>query len=64
MNTRKILFGIFALTILVVSACTSNSAEDDALYENGIDKNKVILKSIDKNKVILKSIDKEKIIID
>ena len=70
MNTRNILYGTLACAVLIVAAaCTDNSA-DDSVYEDGIDKNKIILKrSIDKNKIILKnneasSIDKNKIRID
>ena len=46
MNTRKILFGTFAILILAISACTSSTAEEDALYENGVDKNDVIIDKV------------------
>jgi hypothetical protein len=70
MDTTKLFYGLLACLVLFVAACTENTA-DDAIYEQGIDKNKIILdnkNSIDKNKIILEnqreSIDKNKIIID
>jgi hypothetical protein len=38
MNTKKILFAIAAMLVLVASACTPNTVEDDQLYEQGIRK--------------------------
>ena len=38
MNTKKIFFAVVAATTLLVASCTSNTASDDALYEQGIDK--------------------------
>ncbi|MGB5821339.1 MAG: hypothetical protein WBG90_17775 [Saonia sp.] len=39
MNTKKIVFGILAcVTLLAVSCDSSTTAEDDALYEQGIKK--------------------------
>ena len=54
MNMKKLLFGICTLLVLVGSACTSNSA-DDQVYENGVDKTKLIngdKQSVDKTKII------------
>ena len=34
MNTKRILFGLLACTTLLAVSCTSNTAEDDSLYEN------------------------------
>ncbi|SMP24293.1 hypothetical protein SAMN06265375_104205 [Muriicola jejuensis] len=42
MNTKKILFAIAAMLILVASACTPNTAEDDQLYEQGVKKDKLV----------------------
>ena len=67
MNTKKLFYGLVTCLVLMAAACTPTStAEEDDLYLDGIDKNKIILKnnSIDKNKIILKhSIDKNKIIL-
>ena len=42
MNTKKILYGFFAFLIIFVSACTSSdTAEEDRLYEVGVDKEKL-----------------------
>ncbi|GGD38405.1 hypothetical protein [Muriicola marianensis] len=38
MNTKKILFAFAAMLVLVASACTPNTAEDEQLYEQGIKK--------------------------
>ncbi len=45
MNTKKFLFAIAAILVLVASACTPNTAEDDQVYEQGVDKTKIILKN-------------------
>jgi hypothetical protein len=44
MNTRRVLFAIAAFLVLAASACTPNTAEDDQVYEQGVDKTKIILK--------------------
>ncbi|MBT8281231.1 MAG: hypothetical protein KJO16_06605 [Muriicola sp.] len=44
MNTRKIFFAFAAMLILVAAACTPNTAEDDQLYENAVDKTKLTKK--------------------
>jgi len=44
MNTKRTLFGICACLILMAAACTSNSTADDQLYEDGIEKERIILK--------------------
>jgi hypothetical protein len=44
MNTKKILFALAAVLVLVASACTPNTAEDDQLYEQGVEKKNIILK--------------------
>ena len=66
MNTRKIFYGILTCLILMVSACTSETSEDDALYEVGIKRNKIIRKSQasddNKTKVKIQSIKRNKII--
>ncbi|WP_145758356.1 peptidase m28 [Sediminicola sp. YIK13] len=38
MNTKKIFFAVVAAATLLVASCTSNTASDDTLYEQGIDK--------------------------
>ncbi|MCW5516699.1 hypothetical protein [Muriicola sp. Z0-33] len=51
---KKLLFGICAFLVLVGSACTANTA-DDQLYENGVDKTELVngdKKSVDKTKII------------
>ncbi len=50
MNTKKILFGICTCLILMIAACTTNTA-DDQVYENGLDKSKVPSQALDKSKV-------------
>jgi len=44
MNTKRLFFGICTCLILMAAACTPNSTADDQLYENGVDKDKIILK--------------------
>ncbi len=66
MNTKKIFYGLFTCLILMAAACTTtDTAEEDKLYEVGIDKDKIKLptNSIDKDKIKLptNSIDKDKI---
>ncbi len=43
MNTKRILFGLFACVTLMVAAssCTDSTAEDDQLFEQGVDKTKL-----------------------
>jgi len=53
MNTKKIIFGIFAMVSLIIASCTSNSA-DDSIYEVGVDKTKIEKpgqRSVDKTKI-------------
>ena len=47
MNTRKLLFALAAMLVLVAAACTPNTAEDDQVYEQGVDKTKIIIKNSD-----------------
>jgi hypothetical protein len=47
MNTKRILFGISTCLVLMAASCTPNTADDDQLYEQGINKKDIILK--DKN---------------
>lgn len=44
MNTKKLLFAFAAMLVLVAAACTPNTAEDDQLYENAVDKTKLTKK--------------------
>ncbi len=44
MNTKKIFFGLSTVLILMAAACTPNTAEDDQLYEQGIDKKDIVIK--------------------
>ncbi len=44
MNTKRILFGICTVLSLIAASCTPNTADDDQLYEQGVDKRKIILK--------------------
>lgn len=42
MNTKKIIFAVLATTTLLAASCSPNTtAEDDQLYEQGIDKRHV-----------------------
>jgi len=68
---RKFVFGLMAcVTLLAVSCETSDIAADDLVYENGVDKTKLIngdKKSVDKTKLIngdkrKSSVDKTKLI--
>jgi len=38
MNTKKIFFAVIAAATLLVASCTSSTASDDSLYEQGIDR--------------------------
>ncbi len=62
MNAKKIIFGALACLVLVLAACTDDSA-DSALYEQGVDKTKVrSSNSVDKTKVrSSNSVDKTKV---
>ncbi len=43
MNTKKIIFAMLASASLLAVSCSPNtSAEDDQLYEQGVDKTKLI----------------------
>jgi len=44
MNTKKIFYGLVTVLILIAASCTPNTADDDQLYEQSLDKEKVILK--------------------
>jgi hypothetical protein len=44
MNTKRILFALASVLILVAASCTPNTADDDQLYEQGVDKRNIILK--------------------
>jgi hypothetical protein len=41
MNTKKIFFAFLACATLMVASCTSSTADDEQLYEQGIEKEKV-----------------------
>lgn len=42
MNTKKILFGLAAFLVLLISACEPTStAEDTQLYDQGVERSKV-----------------------
>ncbi len=42
MNTKRILFALAAMLVLVASACTPNTAEDDQLYDQGVKKENIV----------------------
>ena len=45
MSTKKLFFGICTCLILMAAALTpDNVIEEQQLYENGVDKSKIILK--------------------
>ena len=57
MNTRKLFYGLLTCIILAAAACTPTStAEEDNLYEVGIDKKKIRPSDINRT-----NIDKKKI---
>lgn len=64
MNTRKLLFGLFALGVLTGVSCTT---DNDDLYENGVEKSKIRItnnQSVEKSKVRInnqQSVEKGKI---
>jgi len=44
MKAKQIIFGLLACVTLLAVACESNStADEDSLYEQGIDKKKIII---------------------
>ena len=50
MNTRKLIYGLFALLVLMAAACTpSDTAEEDKLYEVGVDKRYIKVPGSEKN---------------
>ena len=69
MKTRKILFAVLASASLFVASCTQNStAEEDQLYQDGVDRTKVTTnnkQSVDRTKITTsnkRSVDFNKII--
>ncbi|MEP0133976.1 MAG: hypothetical protein ABJJ25_07105 [Eudoraea sp.] len=44
MNTKRLFFGICTCLILMAAACTPDTSGDDQIYEDGIEKEKIILK--------------------
>ena len=52
MNTRKLIFGLFAMATLLIASCTTETS-DVELYENGVEKYKITKsnKSIEKWKI-------------
>ena len=65
MNTRKFFYGILTCAILMGVGCT---ADNDDLYESGVDKSKVRINnsySVDKSKVRInndtQSVEKDKV---
>ncbi|MEX0288503.1 MAG: hypothetical protein AB3N14_05285 [Flavobacteriaceae bacterium] len=62
MNTKKIFFGICACLFLMAAACTPSA--DDQVYEEGVDKTKIVngdIKNVDKSKLVngdTRSVDK------
>ncbi len=65
MKTKQIVFGIIAsVTLLAVSCEPNTTAQEDDLYEVGIDKGSIVLKGqssdIDKSSIVLKSSDIDK----
>ena len=65
MNTRKLLYGIFAFLILAAAAACTQDTVDESAYEQGVDKSKVTTgpESVDKSKVTTsnRSVDKTKV---
>ncbi len=65
---KKILFGLMAFATLLVVSCESNDiANDDQLYEQGVEKSKVRIdnkQSVEKSKVRIdnrQSVEKSKV---
>ncbi|MFK5973090.1 MAG: hypothetical protein QM485_07395 [Flavobacteriaceae bacterium] len=43
MNTKKIIFAVLASATLLAASCSPNTTtEDDQLYEQGIDRKKMV----------------------
>ncbi len=63
MKANRIVFGIMTCLLLVAVSCEPNStAQQDDLYEVGIDKSSIVLKNsdIDKSSIVLKNSDIDK----
>lgn len=45
MNTKKIFYAFLACATLMMASCTSSTAEDDQLYEQGIERGTIIVPS-------------------
>jgi len=41
MNTKRVLFGMLACAVLMLASCTNESASEDELFEQSIERNKV-----------------------
>jgi hypothetical protein len=41
MNTKRIFFGLATILVLMAAACTPNTADDDQVYEQSLDKKDV-----------------------
>jgi len=55
MNTKKLILGLFMGLLFLGMSCTKYTSSDDSLYENGVDKTKLIngdKRSVDKTKLI------------
>ena len=55
MNTRKLILGIAMCCAVLAMSCSQSTAEDDGIYENGVDKTKLIngdKRSVDKTQLI------------
>jgi hypothetical protein len=50
MNTRKLILGLGMCFALLAMSCSQSTAEDDGVYENGVDKTLITKsnKSVDK----------------
>jgi hypothetical protein len=50
MNTKKLILGLCMGFAFLVMSCTQNTASEDGLYENGVDKTLITKdnKSVDK----------------
>ena len=69
MKTRRIIFGLtVAIAMFAVSCEPNTTAQEDDLYELGIDKGSIVLKNasdIDKSSIVRKSgdIDKSSVVL-
>jgi hypothetical protein len=55
MNTKKLILGLSMGFAFLAMSCTQNTAQEDGLYENGVDKTQLIngdKKSVDKTQLI------------